>query len=650
MPSPRESSITIRRIEGVNQAIDGAFLGPTFVRRLRNFVPDPALLLTRRPGTAAFQSLGGSTRCDALHRCYTTAGDRLLFAVQIRSPGVQLSTNDGAFANITNNTFSTNDLRYSIAELGDFLYIGNGTDPIKQIPIATTPTALDLSALGTFTDSSAAPTPSADAASTLLSGLYSYRWAVYNSSSKKWITSGQTQTGRLSTAGGSRLSFTSPAGGDYTLQANELFHLFVAPPDLPIEFAHDQSPEGVTQATALIIRDINIDSAPVPLRGAVRSGSMLVPHLGQIFFAGWATDPYRVFSTAPLTLGREQAIYDLGTFFPHNAASPRFRTPITGIAVATTTKGDNPRSPLLITTRGAVSLLYGRLYDDPSAELVEISSDANGIAHASMVRTTIGLIWCGSRTIWCLPPGAIEPVDIGWPIENVIRAIPRARRPFVVATFNKSFYKIALTPPSGSSNSEEWWLDLRRGLGSIPSWSGPHSGVSPTAYTVALDDSAEDDRCFVAYGTAPVALAHQKGVLTDAGTLTPALIDTGPRDDNTPFTRKIWTGVRANGRVKGATSLTCRFLADEGEPAQFEPLVFDASAGARWRISKWNASQWGRTRFQEGDAQAPESRPEGVSGSVVLTHTGSQSIDLRDIEIRYLPKVRPVAPERRGGN
>src|SRR5438128_2584400 len=190
------------------------------------------------------------------------------------------SLNDSFFIQ-QGSSFVTNANQYGAAQLGSIVYLGNGIDPLKAVNLGSPVTVTnDPFSIAAPAGGGTAATSAADStASEMFPGTYSFAYAVFNFVTKKWTQRFATQT-FLQNPGAvdKSIDFTSPVVGTYTLGANELFHLFLAPRNQPIEFATDQTPSGVGNNVATTIRQVAIDGTPIPIVGASRRGNLLVAH------------------------------------------------------------------------------------------------------------------------------------------------------------------------------------------------------------------------------------------------------------------------------------------------------------------------------------------------------------------------------------
>ena len=341
--------------------------------------------------------------------------------------------------------------------------------------------------------------------------------------------------------GRQRLGFRAPTGA---LGTGERYHLFLAGVDQEIEGAHDQTPDGLPASSGAdqfaLWDDPAVESAGVPTASTVvRRGAHLVAHRGRLWGAGGLdATARRAWATNVLIPGLEQALYEQGLFFPAAAVSPDLGGPVTALAVATLTSTNrSPTAPLGIFTETSTWLYFGDPLDDPSSSLVQVSEEIGCPGDRTVVATPLGIVFCGKRSIYLLSPQQAEPKDIGWPIEAAIRGVPVPMRTRCWALYHRGFYKLGLVPAGGTHPTEQWWLDLRRGLGDPPSWWGPHTTPGYSAAARATNHPAEEDR----------AWAAQEGTVA-----TFVLLDQADR--------------------------------------YMDPV--GSRVGARWNVSHWNTSQW----------------------------------------------------------
>src|SRR5215468_99190 len=644
----REHKIPVRRFTGTIVAMDPAFVPAGFHVACNNWMPDPTFVLTKRRGSKQWQTLPGSVNyVDRLGFNDGSDGHRYLFAVtRMASGGDQIfvSVDDGTFAAVTNGTFTTPSVRYGFASLGDTVYVGNDTDPIKYIHLGDA--AVDVLQLALADDTGQVATFVADSNSNLIAGAYSYRWAIFDTTNNRWASIANVRT--VTTDGSSRvrLQFTSPAAG---LAAGQQWHLFVGGADQMIEGAHDQTPNGVAVNTAAVFAlydDPTVDTTTVPIPSTVkRRGSHLIAHRGCLYGAGGpGAEGNRVWASAVLVPGLEQQARDQALFYPATALTRDFGDTVTGLAVVPLSSATAvPTAPLAIFTAVTTWMWQGDLsYDDPSASLTQLSGEIGCPSGRTIVPTTVGVIFCGKRSVYLITPSTSEPKDIGWPIENAIRNIPASARNVSWAVFHRGFYKLAITPPGAAFPSQQWWLDLRRGLGDPPNWWGPHTTPAYTASTRWQNHPSEDDRQWAALGAGQILLLDQAGSYVEDGSPPVPIVSqavTAYLDDGTPLTPKLAKRARMVARIDANTSVTVSISGDSALSTT-GVLLFTTPPQAQWNTGVWNQSQWtvSGLDLEELELSVPELRARAFQAT--LTHTDPIRIDLRDFELRVQPSAR----------
>jgi len=664
MPSPNEKEIVLRKFDGVVLLVDLAFLGPSYLRSSQNWIPGETYRLTKAPGNTAYPggNIAGQDRVLKLIRAYSGA-NRYLYAVTdptaVGGDQLWVSINDAAWVRVAlsgggDADFAGSSQVYDMEVLNGILYVGNGVDPIFSIPVGGTATA--LTTIASFTDGSAAPTPQTqtlnfapeDTHEEIIPGTYSYTWAIFNHTTDRWIERGQTREFTLNDNTNNALQFPAPTGMANALSATIRAHLFVAPINLPIEFGHDQNPEGVGTTGAMAplnLRTITTDGHPLPLRGVARTGRIMRGHLSRLWISGDQAATTAVWATYTLVPGLEQDIFNAGVFFPVNARLPRTFADVTAIGLASTGSDTGPEVPMVVCSLSDTYLFYGDILDDPNATWRQVSQTIGCVSADTFVETPMGSIFLGLESVYMIPPGGGPPQDIGWPIRPAVTAIPSNQRTRCTALYHKGFYKLAIVPAGQATAVQQWWLDLRQGIGNVPSWWGPHVRTAVSTWCTADQDSAESDRGFMAVeGTGIIEMIHQPNTFTEnVGTSTLiSILTTGDLDDGRPFDRKMFCRVRVTGFPGDATSLQVQLSVDGLIPTPMDAMTLVAPGGAIWNVDQWNVGQWAQAGATEGESVCPSNRPRGRAASVQLIHSQSVALALRDFELRYLPVPRPV--------
>ncbi len=273
-----------------------------------------------------------------------------------------------------------------------------------------------------------------------------------------------------------------------------------------------------------------------------------------------------------------------------------------------------------------------------------------------MVPTSEGLVFMGMDSVYLLPADGSPPKDIGWPIADQIRGIAAGGRATCVAIYHKYFYKLAIPVPGGGSNQIQWWLDLRQGVGDVPSWWGPHVGPPISAFATALQDPDEEDKGFAAQAeTDQIFLHHQVNLYYEVGTppapsyVMKSVLRSGVFDAEQPFLPKVFTRLRAIARAASQTIVAVGLVTDGGTPWVIDPMIVDGPAGAKWYgtsvvedRARWSLSHWLHLGPLEIQTITPVERPRGLSVELLLTHADATDIQLRDFEVLFIPTGRKV--------
>lgn len=647
MPSPgKEVPVHFTGFLGTNVSVDPATLPHTVLQRSENFVPTNAFTLARRPGIRATGNIIGFAEDIPAAIRFTYQRVRYTYLVANIINGafpdlVAVSINDGPFAVISNGYFDAAGIRtYDFALYGGFLYCSNGINPVKQIAVGGA--AEDLTPLETWTDVTPSPTVDDDPGARLLTGTYSYCWAVYDGT--RWQRRSEPRTVKVNAKGDRALVFTSPTVS-YLVEAGSKFHLFVAPVNLPIEYAHDQTPEGVGEVEEVVVRGITVEQTPVPMVGYItRKGRYTIAHRGRVWIAHDSTFPAgvrRVYATNVILPGYEQLLFDQGRFFPANAVINLPDT-ITGMGIMSLTGTQrSPNSPLAIFTQTQTWLFLGDILDDPSADLVQRSDRIGCTSHKSIASTPYGLCFVGLESVYLLTPSG-EIIDIGWPIRTEIQSITPAMQPRILGIYHDGFYKIAISVRGKLVNDTMWYLDLRRGLPSVPSWWGPHTiakdAACPQSWCIGIDEATTDERLF-GYR---YSIESEFDIGTKDHDITFAAVAiTGLVDLNRPFDRKLATRARIVAKPGDTTAINATVIVDEQFTQNFGNMDLIVE-GAEWDVAEWDVAEWGTAFFQEGTALAEADRPRGQAFALKLTHNSPQTLEIRHAELALLPIVRTM--------
>jgi hypothetical protein len=638
----REVPIPVRRFTGTMLAIDPAFVPLGFLTQCDNWVPDPSFVLTKRRGSLSWQTLPSAGRCDPL--VYVSGSDSRRYLYVVVGDQLYCSVDDGPFAAVAGGAFVTASPRYAVAAVGDALYVGNDSDPLKQVPLGGA--ATDLVQLAVADDSGQVATWIDDPNARLVAGTYAYRWGLYDHTTKRWTKLAPVRTTTTGATSRQRLSFRAPTVAPGT---TERWHLFVAGVDQEIEGAHDQTPDGLPASSGsdqfAILDDPTIDSTAVPLPSTVtRRGSHLVGHRGCLWGAGGVGDvAQRVWSTSVVVPGLEQTLFDQGVFFPAAALSPDLGDPVTGLVPVAYTSGSNPQAPMAFFTAMSTWLFFGDLVGDPSSSLVQVSREVGCASDRTIAATPLGIVFMGKRSVYLLGPEKAEPKDLGWPIESAIRAVPAAVWSRCWALYHRGFYKLALVPPGATEPSQQWWLDLRRGLGDPPSWWGPHTTPPYTAGARAPNHPTEDDRGWAVQGDpGRVLLVDQAERYVEDGVPPVPIVSrltTAHLDGNAPLTPKLAKRARTIVRASAPTSLALTITGDEMlSTSGLLPLV--VPLGGIWNESAWNVAHWMVLALQLVEFECPVPELRARAFQATITHTDAVRVDLRDFELRVQPSAR----------
>jgi hypothetical protein len=672
MPDRGEQEFVLSRFDGTNLLIDSAYLGPTYLRRSQNWFPGDSYRLEKRPGTAPYNAgalPGTVTRVHALFApSYPDTHYLFCVAANAGTDTIYYSIDDAAWVAVTGGTFPSDSETYGMEQLNEFLYVANGIDPPIRIALNLPGTGTTLVQLVDFGDTNGGPAPPsvyvtvADTGSSIISGTYAFAWCIYDHNTGTYKERGVHVASADPSLNLAPLEITVSGTGDRAivfpipvdqatnggvLSARYRAHLFVAPVNYPIEFAHDQTPAGLYGVAAYTMRQLTTDGPPIPLHNSVRTGQALRAYLGRLILGVDTTRRQSVWCSQTIAPGLEQIYYDSGQFFPHNGRLPRPSTDVTAIGLAAVgERGRELQGPLVVTTLSQTYLFSGDFLDDPNASFVQVSARAGCIGSKACTETPFGFFYIGTETVWSILSGGGVPVDVGWPIRPAIKDIPSGSRARCLAIYHKGFLKLSIVPAGGTTATQGWWLDLRQGLGTVPSWWGPHAQVAPSCMATSQTHDNEPDRGWHAVeGTGNIELIHQPNTYTENAKITDiiAILQTGELNAGRPFDRKLWKRIRVVGLVAQDAEIEVSATIDSGVAIAYDPITLtgDTSA-AQWNIASWNISHWGSSVYSEGETITPATRARGRTCAIRLHHRPPKAVALREIEIRYETVVRPT--------
>jgi len=695
-----EQAFRLRKFQGTNTQFESTFLGPSFLARSENWYPTVSYRLGKRPGTTLVQQLAGSTT-DLLAASGPNDAPWLFAFVVPRTAGgepdttapatVVASQAEGAFGSPI-ASFPTSQAWGRMVQFRDRIYAGNGVDPLHTWKIGDT-TSIQFQGITDLGPPPVATPTTVTSGPTIPSGTYSYAWAHLDTttgSPTKGLYTGRTRTpdpttnqGLVTIQDSQTCTFPAPGG-------TGPFRLFVSPRNYPIEYATMQA-DNIAAGGSVTLDTIDVTDTRVPMAGGLnvfRTGNMFLIWNNRVVFAGFNQDIYSVFATDVILPGLEQDAFNMGTLFPDFAKVP-LPQPVTGIGVAGVTAEFDATAPLLFFTASKTFLVQGDPFDPAGAAvMVELSSRIGCIGHETIVNVPQGTIFCAMDSVYLIPPGGGYPTDIGWPIADQIRKVPVDARGRACATFHKQFYKLAIpSGPGDTTMSHQWWLDLRQGLTTTPSWWGPMTGVIPTALSSDPDSPFEVDRGYCAAdsadGTASDILrTHQLSMFTDYNSATPTLpnpirsrLTSGRFDADQPFLVKIMTRLRLIAQAFGMTNVHVRMETDGGATWQVDDILIgqDMEAAGEFQHQTpnpsgtcppnkaFNTAKFGAIYPVEVQTITPYTRPRGLSVIVSLDHRPVISynsagqpivpnfdIQLRDFELLYILSGRKVRYYREG--
>jgi hypothetical protein len=683
MAAPQDSpeqAVRLRKFAGTNTDIDSTFLGPSLVSLSENWIPTQSYRLGKRPGTSLVQRLwnGVTAITDLVLARDATHSYLYAYCQRASAPDIiaVLVDEQPVSFDPPNIVMTTQGALGRLVLFRDRVYCGNGVDPLVSWVVGGASTTVQrYAAMGATTTTGsqviAIDNPAGAATDAMPTGSYAYAWGVIDTTSGLYVSrsaSAQLAIGTGANSTGQRLSTTAPTAA---LPAGQAYRFFIAVRNYPIEYATAQG-ANYAAGEARTYSSIDVSDLRCPISsGVMRTGNVLLVWRNRIVFAG-PQAPERVYATDTILPGLEQQTYNQGTFFPVNAVVP-LPDACTGLGLAGVTTDRDPNAPLVFFTLTRTFICQGDPFSTiEQASLVEVSSRIGCIGHGSIVNTPAGTIFCGLDSVYLVPPGGGYPQDVGWPIANQIRTIPPGLRDRIVATFHKQFYKLAIPQSGQATNTDQWWLDVRQGIGDTPSWWGPQRGYSASAFTTDIESAQEIDRGYAAYANSDIVVrTHQTTSYSDFTAADPVApivsrLRSGRFDADQPFVVKIFTRLRLIAQTFAKSAIQVTFTTDAGVSWQIDPIILGEGMEDPGQFVHlvptapppptpnrcWNTAHFGSMSPVEVQTITPYTRPRGLSAIVTLTHgprpedtpptSAVANVELRDFELLFLLSERKV--------
>jgi len=212
----------------------------------------------------------------------------------------------------------------------------------------------------------------------------------------------------------------------------------------------------------------------------------LIVHQDRLVGAGDARTQAEVEAdggTWPVDSNRDRALFcevlDYDTWTPNNFIDCKTGQGevISALGINSITTSDAGAQAQLVIAKPASILVNNGTLGSLDQRLDVVSSVLGCPAYRTMRNTPHGLMFMSNGTVCLMDPSSKEPQQPGFLIFSEFEAIPAAQKAKASAIFHNNMYKIAFAAAGGTTNTKEWWLDLRPPV--FPSdnnWYGPHSG------------------------------------------------------------------------------------------------------------------------------------------------------------------------------
>lgn len=241
---------------------------------------------------------------------------------------------------------------------------------------------------------------------------------------------------------------------------------------------------------------------------------------------------------------------------------------------------------LLIGRNGSIWVYQG----DLGAGRLEQASGKIGIrAWRSIAQTPVGTVFVGienRRLNVYLMREAGEPLAVGGKIQQDLSDVPTGQWNRISGVYHDGFYKCCIPAAGGTTNTREWWLDLR----AWPQihWWGPHTGLAIACY-VPWEGANDDGRLTCGDDTAGTLWQREATASFQIGTTTiTSVLQTKEVDYGLPFHPKLWNRGAIAHAAASTDTATIRMIVDA--ITTISRNITLQAAGMVWGTGLWGLS------------------------------------------------------------
>lgn len=178
-------------------------------------------------------------------------------------------------------------------------------------------------------------------------------------------------------------------------------------------------------------------------------------------------------------------VLDFEHWLPNNFISADTGTgeSISGLGVNSITSSDRGAQGQLVVFKPSSTFINDGVINSNEQRLNVVSKVVGCPGYNTIKNTPFGLMFVGQENVYLMNAAAKEPDQIGTLIGPEIKA--SGLKSLAAAYFHDNCYKLSISAEGGTTNSREWWLDLRQGI--FPEaqlWYGPHTGDRILQYEV----------------------------------------------------------------------------------------------------------------------------------------------------------------------
>lgn len=152
---------------------------------------------------------------------------------------------------------------------------------------------------------------------------------------------------------------------------------------------------------------------------------------------------------------------------------------------------------VLLAGANGMYLFFGRDLRVPSTtgdySVYPLALPVGCVSPRTMCWTPAGTMWLGAdKQVYLLPFNSVSPIIVGTKIQSNLqgtiglKSIPDNQMANACAVYHNGYYKLSVASVNGTTNTIQWWADVKRGMkderGNFGPWYGPMLGQSISCF------------------------------------------------------------------------------------------------------------------------------------------------------------------------